>query len=95
MGCMGGKKSARLVQGWREKRSGRDRGLVEAGEMLRKSEHWLLFQRNWVQFLAPSRQLTIIYNCHGIQCPLLAPTGTKDTVVCIVRPAGKALMHMK
>lgn len=26
-------------------------------------QHWLLFQKIWVQFLAPTWQLTAIYNC--------------------------------
>jgi hypothetical protein len=53
-------------------------------------EHWLLFQRTFVQFLAPTWWLTnfCYSSTQGIQCPLLASSGIRQACAyrCTCRP---------
>ena len=48
--------------------------------MFSSEEHFLILQKTWVQFLAPTSQLTRVY-LQGILCSFLASRGTRHALV--------------
>lgn len=48
--------------------------VLQVGEMV-VSNHWLLFQRPWIQFLTSTQQLTPVHSSSSYTLPLLSLTG--------------------